>query len=31
MKFKQSLMENDSVLLNATASDWRSAIIDSAC
>ena len=26
MKFKQSLMENNSVLLNATASDWRSAI-----
>lgn len=26
MKFKQSLMENNSVLLNAAASDWRSAI-----
>lgn len=26
MKFKQSLLENDSVLLNAVASDWRSAI-----
>lgn len=26
MKFKQSLMENNSVLLNATATDWRSAI-----
>ena len=26
MKFKQSLIENDSVLLNALATDWRSAI-----
>ncbi|NDJ56325.1 PTS transporter subunit EIIA [Enterobacteriaceae bacterium 4M9] len=26
MKFKQSLIENDSVLLNASATDWRSAI-----
>ncbi|MFB2863508.1 PTS sugar transporter subunit IIA [Aeromonas sp. MdU4] len=26
MKFKQSLIENDSVLLNAVATDWRSAI-----
>ena len=26
MKFKQSLIENDSVLLNATATDWRGAI-----
>ena len=26
MKFKQSLMENNSVLLNSAASDWRSAI-----
>ncbi|EEQ18909.1 PTS system, IIA component [Yersinia intermedia ATCC 29909] len=26
MKFKQSLIENDSVLLGATATDWRSAI-----
>ncbi|HHQ4662934.1 TPA: PTS sugar transporter subunit IIA [Aeromonas veronii] len=26
MKFKQSLMENNSVLLNAAASDWRNAI-----
>ncbi|MGU5653770.1 PTS sugar transporter subunit IIA [Aeromonas allosaccharophila] len=26
MKFKQSLMENNSVLLNAAASDWRGAI-----
>ncbi|MGL6353742.1 PTS sugar transporter subunit IIA [Aeromonas veronii] len=26
MKFKQSLMENNSVLLNAAASEWRGAI-----
>ncbi|SET03056.1 PTS sugar transporter subunit IIA [Thorsellia anophelis] len=26
MKFKQSLIENDSILLNASAEDWQSAI-----